>query len=151
MKQLNEKENSSAKVNALMWHVIKQMRREKKLILDKFNLTCSQYELLSAINDLTELRQEIIQVELSEKTGIDPMNTSTILRNLQKRGLVARSRNAKNTRVVNVELTTKGQKLYEKAFFKMKESNDLIYQRTDKDYLISQLLLISKELNNLNV
>ena len=76
------------------------------------------------------------------------MTTSTILRNLEKKGLITRRRNTVNTRTVLVELTDSGLDLLRKATMQIKISSKRIYKEMDKEWLISQLLKLSDKLNN---
>jgi len=138
------------KMDMLMTHVSKLLAKNKRQILDKFELTCSQFDILTAIYYFTYKKVEIIQVDLSEKTGIDPMTTSTILRNLQKKGLITRNRSIVNTRTVIVELTQDGMAILEKASIQIKSSSDLIYKDINRNDLTSQLLKLSDKLNKLN-
>lgn len=141
---------SPVQVDSLMWQVIKQMIKSKKQILDEFYLTCSQFDILTALNHFTTTNQEIIQIDLSEKTGIDPMTTSTILRNMQKKGLITRDRSIINTRTVIVQMTTKGKSIYKEARSKIEAINTSIYQNISQKDLTSQLLVLSDKLNKLN-
>jgi len=139
-----------SKMDNLFWRVIKLFIRNKKHILENLNLTCSQFEILSAIHHLQGVKTDIIQTELSEKASIDPMTTSTILRNLEKKGLITRQRSVINTRTVIVELTKDGIELLEKAYYQIKLSSELIYQDINEKYLASQLVKLSDRLYKLN-
>lgn len=150
MIQTEQVQKKDAKVDMLMWQVTKQLIKNKKQILDKFSLTCSQFEMLYALYSYSGSKDEIIQIYLSEKTGIDPMTTSTILRNLQKKGLITRTRSTVNTRTVIVKLTKEGKELYEKALTKINVSSRLIYQDVNESDLSSQLKILSDKLNKLN-
>lgn len=150
MRQLDITNARHLKVNGLMWRVIRQLSKSKKQILDQFELTCSQFEILSAVYQLSANKEEIIQISLSEKTQIDPMTTSTILRNLEKKGLITRMRGLINTRTVIVHITDEGEKLYTKALAKISETTELIYQNINEKLLASQLLILSDKLNKLN-
>jgi len=147
---MNQKEiwrDPILKMDILMWRVIKLLIRRKKHILERFGLTCSQFDMLSAINHYSTLKSEIIQINLSEKTDIDPMTTSTILRNLEKKGLITRRRNIENTRTIIVRLTDEGIRLLEEACLLIKLSNMKLYENVDKEHLISQLLKLYNKLN----
>jgi len=137
-------------VDSLIGHVFKLWLRTKKQILDEFGLTGSQYEVLSAIRYLTSCRKEIIQIDLSEETGIDPMTISTILRNLEKNDIITRSRGTVNTRVIYIKLTERGNSLYDIASSKMSSRCSTLYRNIDEKNLTSQLLVLSNELNKLN-
>lgn len=136
------------KMDILMWRVIKLLIKNKKQVLDKFGLTCSQFDILCAVNYFSNFKTEIIQVNLSEKADIDPMTTSTILRNLEKKGLIARHRSTINTRTVLVELTDNGLCLLEQASMEIRSSSKKMYEDVDRDRLMSQLLKLSDKLNN---
>lgn len=142
--------DSHQKVNSMMWQVIKQMHRIKKQDLEQFGLTCSQFEILSAIYQISKTKEEIIQIDLSENTLIDPMTTSTVLRNLQRRGLITRERSLINTRTVIVNITLSGEELYKRALSRVGETTEFIYQNTNDKLLMSQLLILSDKLNKLN-
>lgn len=150
MKEIRINEIKSANVDSLIGHVFKLWIRSKKQILDEFKLTGPQFEILSAIYYLSTQKQEIIQIDLSEETGIDPMTVSTILRNLEKNQMITRVRGTINTRVVYVELTQPGKSLYQLASSKMSSCCENLYRNIDKKNLTSQLLVLSDELNKLN-
>lgn len=137
-------------MDSLINYVFKLWMRSKKQILDEFGLTGSQYEVLSAIYHLGNFRREIIQIDLSEETGIDPMTTSTILRNLEKNNLITRVRGTVNTRVIYIELTDKGKSIYSMASSKMLLCCNNLYRNIDEKNFTAQLLVLSNELNKLN-
>lgn len=137
-----------SKMDILIWKVFKLLIKNKKQVLEKFGLTCSQFDILSAVNYFSTIKSETIQIDLSEKTDIDPMTTSAILRRLEKKGLITRHRSTTNTRTVLVELTHDGLILLSQAAMQIKSSNKKIYEEIDKDWLTSQLLKLSDKLNN---
>jgi len=148
---MDQKESSQdpiLKMDILMWRVIKLLIKNKKHVLEKFGLTCSQFDILYAINYFSNIQTEIIQINLSEKANIDPMTTSTILRNLERKGFITRCRSTVNTRTVLVKLTDTGLSLLEEAFVQIKSSSRKIYEDIDRDRLSSQLLKLSNKLNN---
>lgn len=150
MENVGLKEKRFSRVDSLMWDVTKLLFKRKRAILDRFALTCSQFEILAAINQLDRDHKEIIQINLSEKTHIDPMTTSTVLRNLQKRGLIRRERGLVNTRTVEVKLTPSGKKLYNTAQLEIDKMREDIYQNIDQKAFSMQLLKLSNKLNELN-
>ncbi|HCO67264.1 MAG TPA: MarR family transcriptional regulator [Dysgonomonas sp.] len=147
MNDLRMKQRQFSRVDNLMWRVTKQLTKKKKMILDEFELTCSQYDILTAIDYFSNNKSEVIQVNLSERAQIDPMTTSTVLRNLQKRNLIKRERGLINTRTVEVSLTQKGRELYNEAQQKIEKMRADIYQNLDQQQLTSQLLILSDKLN----
>lgn len=147
MRNLEIQERQFSRVDNLMWKVTKLLTKKKKMILDEFGLTCSQFDILTAIYDFSKSNNEVIQINLSEKAQIDPMTTSTILRNLEKRGLIKRERGLINTRTVEVSLTQAGKELYIKAQQKTEKMRTELYRNLDQKQLASQLLILSDKLN----
>lgn len=150
MENLNVTEKKYSRLDNLMWKASKLLAKRKKIILDEFDLTCSQFDILAAIYQSAKDKEEVIQVNLSEKTNIDPMTTSTILRNLEKRGIIKRERGLVNTRTVEVKLTTDGRELYLQAQQKLEMMRQDIYQNLDQQQLTTQLLKLTDKLNKLN-
>jgi len=141
-------EDPILKMDILVWRIIKLLIKSKKQTLDRFGLTSSQFDILSAIDHFSKIRTEIIQMDLSEKANIDPMTTSTILRNLEKKGLITRRRNTINTRTVLVELTREGTDTLKKATKQIRQISKKIYENVDEEWLKIQLMKISDKLNN---
>ena len=150
MRQQNIQQDSMHKMDILMWRIFKLFLKNKKQILERLNLTCSQFEILSAIQHLLNVKSEVIQVDLAEKTSIDPMTTSTVLRNLQKKGLITRYRSLVNTRTVTVKLTSDGTEILEKAYQELNTFSELIYKDINKKQLTMQLVKLFDKLNKLN-
>ncbi len=111
----------------LLWQVTSLWQREIRNALVVFDLTHSQFVLMASMLWLSQTDGEITQVVLSNHTKIDPMTTSTVLRTLQKKGLLERHEHATDTRAKTVTLTPKGKEVtklaivavekFDKAFF----------------------------------
>ena len=142
--------NPNEDVGYLIWRVSKYWQRGKHKLLDEFGLTGSQLELLGAIYQMSKLELEATQIILSQETDIDPMTTSTILRNLQKKGLISRRESTTDTRARIVEITEAGCKLFEKAIIKVKEGQNMLFENIDKESLKIQLQILLKEMDRLN-
>lgn len=149
MSDLTIMDRQCSRVDTLMWKASKLLAKRKKVILDEFELTCSQFDILAAIVYTTQHNQEVIQIELAENANIDPMTTSTILRNLEKRGLISRERGLINTRTVEVEISESGLGLYNKASKKIETLQQCIYKSLDCSQLSSQLEVLTDKLNKL--
>ncbi len=143
-------QKNTQRVDNLIWRVAKQLNKRKRAVLEEFDLTCSQYDLLAAIWQSTREKKSVIQVDLAERTQIDPMTTSTILRNLQKRNLIIRERGLVNTRTIEIELTYSGSRLYQIAKRQIDQMREETYQSVDQQQIISQLLILSNKLNKSN-
>ncbi|MEI6410180.1 MAG: MarR family transcriptional regulator [Bacteroidota bacterium] len=99
----------------LLWQVTNLWQREIRKALEKHDLTHAQYVLMASIHWLTLHKQDVTQVLLSSHTKIDPMTTSTVLRTLQKKGLVQRTEHLTDTRAKTVTLTESGKEVVKQA------------------------------------
>ncbi len=78
----------------------------------KSGLTESQFGVLEALHHLGPLCQR----ELAEKVLKSAGNMTTVIDNLERRGLVERERKSDDRRVVTVHLTDSGERLIREAF-----------------------------------
>lgn len=137
-------------IGYLIWQITKFWQRGKHKALDEFGLTSSQMEILGAIFHLAKEQKEITQILLSQETSIDPMTTSTILRNLQKKGLIERKESETDTRARIVELTKEGEHLFDKAITKVKNIYERLFENIDVESLRKHLQVLLSELNSFN-
>ncbi len=80
--------------------------------LAEVDLTISQFGVLEVLLHLGPMCQK----ELGEKLLKSGGNITVVVRNLEKRGLIRRTRHEENRRYVTVELTTPGRALIKKVF-----------------------------------
>lgn len=140
---------SGEDIGYLIWRIYKIWQRGKLKILDEFNLTGPQLELLGAVYHMSELNTEITQIVLSQVTDIDPMTTSTILRNLEKKGLIERKESKTDTRARLVEITKEGADIFSIAIFKVKNAQKTLMKNIDEQSLKTQLQNLLKEIEQL--
>ena len=87
--------------------------------------------------------------EISDKIQRDKSTVTVLVRRLEKLGYVARSRDAKDGRSFNIQLTIKGimfREVFERIF---RELMDMMWQGTvqdEREYLCEQLMRISRRL-----
>ena len=74
-------------------------------------LTPSQYFVLF----LVKTEEATSSAELARATGVLPQSMTELIALLEKRGLIVRRPDAVNSRILRIELTTAGVKLFEKA------------------------------------
>lgn len=138
-------------VGPLIKKVIKLWLRITQKCLDDLNLTPTQLELLGAIAQLTKEGKTITQIALSQETNIDPMTTSTILRNLQKRGLINRTESKTDTRAREIELTELGIETFLKALERIKVLYNKLFEDEESKLTLKKRLLATQErLNKIN-
>jgi MarR family 2-MHQ and catechol resistance regulon transcriptional repressor len=80
--------------------------------LAAYHLTVSQFGVLEALYHLGTLSQRDLAQKLLKSTG----NISTVLKNLEKRGLISRERNPDDTRYMEVCISQTGRELLESFF-----------------------------------
>jgi DNA-binding MarR family transcriptional regulator len=98
----------------LMWRATNAWQRAQRAALQAFDLTHVQYALLATLSS-DDARKGLSQAEISNRSGVDPMTTSQVIRNLEGRDLVARAASAEDKRAQRVTLTTGGRALVRKA------------------------------------
>jgi MarR family 2-MHQ and catechol resistance regulon transcriptional repressor len=91
-------------VNAVNQREGEQMR--------SFGLTESQFGVLEALLHLGPLCQRELAAKVLKSAG----NMTTVVDNLQRRGLVERTRDEEDRRVVTIHLTDRGESLIREAF-----------------------------------
>ncbi len=116
----------------LLWRVSTLWQRGIAKALEPYDLTHSQFVLMASIHWMTLHQVEVTQIAISDHTKIDPMTTSTVLRTLQKKGLIERIEHPKDTRAKIVSLTDTGKivtrqavvtvELYDTNFFSVLKS-----------------------------
>jgi len=117
----------------LLWQVTNLWQREIRKALAQHDLTHSQFVLLASIMWLSQYDKPITQIVLSAHTKIDPMTTSTVLRTLQAKGLVARKEHATDTRAKTVALTQDGEQVTRQAIRVVEAFDNAFFKPLAKD------------------
>ena len=96
-----------------------KLRRAAESVSNRVNrhladagLTESQFGVLEALWHLGPLSQAVLARKILRSSG----NLTLVVDNLEKRGLVARSRESRDRRIVNVSLTREGEALIASLF-----------------------------------
>lgn len=95
-------------VGLQVWSVALCWQRTLNRELKQHGLTHRQFVVLDGIGRLSPDCECVTQAALAEITHGDPMTTSTVVRTLEQRGLVARSPHPSDARAHSLELTTEG-------------------------------------------
>lgn len=80
--------------------------------LSDYNLSISQFAILEALYHLGTLSQSELAQKLLKSTG----NISIVLKNMEKKGLVERTRDPEDNRLMRVTITKEGRDLIEMIF-----------------------------------
>lgn len=99
----------------LLWQVTNAWQRLMRSTLEPFGLTHVQFVLLATTAWLTRSGAEVTQVEIAEHARTDVMMTSQVIRALESKQLVRRSRHSTDGRAFRVELTNEGRELARRA------------------------------------
>lgn len=105
---------SEVKLGFQIWKLSTIWQRKLNQQLKKDGLTHAQYAILEALLWLTQDGEKITQINVARAVGIDPMMVSNLTRLLEKKGLVKRKSDKRDTRAKTLELTSQGQYLITK-------------------------------------
>ncbi|WP_217242509.1 MarR family winged helix-turn-helix transcriptional regulator [Streptomyces sp. AC555_RSS877] len=94
----------------LVWRLANKWRTAVDQALAPLNLTHAQYVLLASLSGMERSGRQPSQRELAEYTGLEALYVSKLARSLEAGGLVRRTRDAEDTRVVRLALTDEGRK-----------------------------------------
>lgn len=139
-------------LSILFWEILRRLRRGKQRFLEEYGLTNSQMEILQALFYLSKSKKasEITQIHLSKFTNIDPMTTSTIIRNLEKKKLLFRKPSDADSRALCVIISEKGQELMVKVEEIAINFLGSVYKGIDTGLFISQMEIILDNLKEYN-
>ncbi len=84
------------------------MAEREEQIAAAFDITSPQLTLLTSIYWLKQNGHSTTQITIANTANMDRMTTSTVLRTLQKKGLVSRAEHETDTRAKTVALTDEG-------------------------------------------
>lgn len=134
----------------LVRKIMKLWRRTINKRIEEFGVTAPQLELMGAITFLQTEGIETTQIALSQEIDSDPMTTSTIIRNLQKKELISRKESTTDTRARIVELTDEGFDILNKATAKIIAlHNEITTDELDKFLVLKHLTILYDNLLNL--
>lgn len=142
-------EDPTNDIGYLIWKISKFWQRGKHRSLDEFSLTGPQLEMLGGIYHMTKNKIKVTQIILSQEMDVDPMTTSTILRNLEKKGLISRKESETDTRARIVELTEEGTQTFLTAIAKVKSIQNQLFENIDKEALRTQLQILLQEMDKI--
>lgn len=89
----------------------KEVVRRYKPLLDELNLTYTQYITLMVLWDKKKMNVK----ELGEILFLDSGTLTPLLKNLEKKEYITRTKSKEDERVLEVKITEKGMKLRDKA------------------------------------
>lgn len=97
-----------------LWRATNRWQAAQRAALKPLGLTHVQFVLLASLTWL-DAEGPVIQRDLADHAGTDPMMTSQVLRVLEKRGLVGRRALPSDARARALDVTTAGAELANRA------------------------------------
>jgi DNA-binding MarR family transcriptional regulator len=92
-------------------HVGKLVHDRTRVLMDGVGLHRGQGRVMHALSD----RDELSQSELADVVHVTPATLSAMLKRMESQGLVGRSRDSHDDRVVRVRLTARGREVKSEA------------------------------------
>lgn len=128
----NGPDATSALPGFLLWRATNAWQRSQRAALEGLGITHVQYALLASLG-MDDARKGLSQAEISNRSGVDPMTTSQVVRNLEARDLVARTASEDDKRAQRVTLTAGGRSLLRKALPKVEKADAEFFAAAGKN------------------
>ncbi len=114
-------------IGMLLWQASNKWQRELKKVLDKHNLTHVQYILLAGTLLLNNMKKDTTQMSLAVFAGSDKMMASKVLRTMEKKRLIKRRESLRDSRAMQIEITSFGKVTLSKAADEVKKFDKLFF------------------------
>lgn len=108
-------QNASGSIGLSFIRVYNLWHRQVKEALKGIGLTHPQYVVLASLGYLAQTSDKVNQVDIARNSSIDVMTVSTILRNLERDGLVTRKTSPDDQRAKTVRMTRSGRSSLKRA------------------------------------
>lgn len=108
-------QNASGSIGLSFIRVYNLWHRQVKEVLKGIGLTHPQYVVLASLGYLAQTSDKVNQVDIARNSSIDVMTVSTILRNLERDGLVTRKTSPDDQRAKTVRMTRSGRSSLKRA------------------------------------
>lgn len=110
-----ECKNYQESVGLLFWQASMLWQRHIRQALQPYDLTHTQFVILAVLEELSEQSVGITQKQIADFSMIDVMTVSSTVRLLEKKGLLCRLPNQKDTRAYSLSNTEKGRQYLKQA------------------------------------
>lgn len=102
-------------VGFVLWRVVHRYQREVDRILASVDLTHLQFTTLAMTAWLARSGMSVNQAEIAKAAEIHPMQVSLMLKALEAKGMIVRTRSETDVRAKAIDLTSGGIKALSKA------------------------------------
>ena len=132
-----------------LWLVTNAWQRRARKALEPFNLTHVQFVILASIDLLVQEGESPTQIDVCRFAALDVNMTSQVVRSLEERGLVVRTKHPKDGRAHQLALTPEGLKLRDDAKQVFRPSSNAFFEPLGED--LQTLTTLLKRLNEAQV
>ncbi|WP_131747324.1 MarR family transcriptional regulator [Frankia sp. Cppng1_Ct_nod] len=129
----------------LLWHVTLRWQRAVTEALGPLGLTHVQFVLLACTWWLNEHGQQPNQVAIATQAATDIRMTSQILSKLERKGLVARHADTRDTRAKVITVTDRGAALAQQAIVIVEQVDSDFFGTLSEPFLASLRVLAQLE------
>lgn len=126
----------------LLWQVTMQWQLSMNRALRKMGLTLTQFSLMAGVYWLTKTNQSITQQQLANYANTDKMMTSKILTVLEKKQLIQKTNNPKDSRAKLLSITPKGTQTLREAYHIVQQVDQSFFTNVTKDKVAFDDLLL---------
>jgi len=112
----------------LLWHATLRWQRGISLALHPLDLTHVQFVLLACTWWLNRQGAHPSQAELAAQAGTDVKMTSAVVRSLERKGLIEREVDPKDTRVLRLRATRGGARLAQRAIVVVEDADGRFFE-----------------------
>jgi DNA-binding MarR family transcriptional regulator len=121
--------------------VSQKWERAVDRVLEGFDTTCTQVELLSCLEELTKEGNPVTQKDIAEFLGKDKNTVSEVMRLLEKKGHITRTVSESDLRAKYIRLTDKGYDLLGKSVHEMVKMNERFFPEHEENDELKKLLI----------
>ena len=121
--------------------VAQKWERAVDHVLDGFDTTCTQVELLSCLVELMKEGNPVTQKDIAEFLDRDKNTVSEVMRSLEKKGYITRTVSESDLRAKYIRLTDKGYDLLEKSVREMVRMDERFFPEHDENDELKKLLM----------
>jgi DNA-binding MarR family transcriptional regulator len=111
----------------LLWRVANGWQAAQREALEPYGLTHVQFVLLAAATWLSG-EEPVTQRNVADFAGTDPMMTSQVLRTLEGKELIRRSRHPADGRAMALSVTVRGAALVNRAIAAVEACDDAYFE-----------------------
>ena len=132
----------------LLWKITALWQNKLSTVLSQFNINQTQFAIMASLKWFEEHGEETTQSHLVEHSKIEKMTMSKSLRSLQKKNLITRLKSPTDSRAFNIEFTTAGSKIINKAIVAIESADDAFFSALSDQEVKQYKAIIVKLIKN---